>query len=90
MFADDPPQPLHQTGGDEERIFEEDGHPERYEDDEDMLQAIEAEANDPEIKAIRFELDTLNALAKENKLDAMPAQSEKLKTSFVKVYLKRG
>jgi hypothetical protein len=29
-------------------------------------------------------------LAKENKLDAMPAQSEKLKTSFVKVYLKRG
>lgn len=61
-----------------------------YEQVNAKLQAIEAEANDPEIKAIRFELDTLNALAKENKLDAMPAQSEKLKTSFVKVYLKRG
>jgi hypothetical protein len=54
------------------------------------LQAIEAEANDPEIQAIRAELDALNALAKEGKLDAMPAQADKLKTSFVKVYLKRG
>ena len=61
-----------------------------YEQVNAKLQAIEAEANDSEIKAIRFELDTLNALAKENKVDAMPAQSEKLKTSFVKVYLKRG
>lgn len=54
------------------------------------LQAIEAEANDPEIQAIRAELDALNALAKEGKLDAMPAQADKLKASFVKVYLKRG
>ena len=54
------------------------------------LQAIEAEANDPEIQSIRAELDVLNALAKEGKLDAMPAQADKLKTSFVKVYLKRG
>ncbi len=54
------------------------------------LQAIEAEANDPEIQAIRAELDALNALAKEGKADALPVQAEKLKTSFVKVYLKRG
>jgi hypothetical protein len=35
-------------------------------------------------------LEALNALAKEGKVDAMPAQADKLKTSFVKVYLKRG
>jgi len=61
-----------------------------YEKVNTKLQAVEAEANDPEIQTIRMELDTLNALAKENKADAMPEQSEKLKTSFVKVYLKRG
>jgi hypothetical protein len=61
-----------------------------YEQVNTKLQAIEVENNDPEIQTIRLELDTLNALAKENKADAMPAQSEKLKTSFVKVYLKRG
>jgi hypothetical protein len=54
------------------------------------LQAIEAEANDAEIQAIRAQLDTLYALAKEGKADALPAQADKLKTSFVKVYLKRG
>ncbi|MEY4447923.1 MAG: hypothetical protein RLZZ433_938 [Pseudomonadota bacterium] len=54
------------------------------------LQAIEAEANDTEIQAIRVQLDALYALAKEGKADALPVQAEKLKTSFVKVYLKRG
>lgn len=54
------------------------------------LQAIEAEANDAEIQAIRSNLDALHGLAKEGKTDALPAQADKLKTSFVKVYLKRG
>ena len=54
------------------------------------LQAIEAEANDAEIQAIRAALDTLYTLAKEGKTEALPAQADKLKTSFVKVYLKRG
>ncbi len=54
------------------------------------LQTIEAEANDLEIQAIRLHLDALNTFAKEGKLNALPAQAERLKTSFVKVYLKRG
>jgi hypothetical protein len=54
------------------------------------LQAVEAESNDSEIQGIRMQLDLLNTLAKEGKVDAMPAQADKLKTSFVKVYLKRG
>ena len=54
------------------------------------LQAIEAEANDAEIQAIRSHLDALYAMAKDGKAASLPAQAEKLKTSFVKVYLKRG
>jgi hypothetical protein len=54
------------------------------------LQAIEAEANDLEIQTIRLQLDALNTLAKEGKPNALPEQAERLKTSFVKVYLKRG
>jgi hypothetical protein len=61
-----------------------------YEQVNVKLKAIEAEANDAEIQAIRAQLDALNALAKEGKTDALPAQADKLKTSFVKVYLKRG
>ncbi len=54
------------------------------------LQTIEAEANDLEIQAIRLQLDALKTLAKEGKPNALPEQAERLKTSFVKVYLKRG
>jgi hypothetical protein len=61
-----------------------------YEQVNAKLQAIEAEANDAEIQAIRTQLDALYALAKEGKSEALPAQADKLKTSFVKVYLKRG
>ncbi len=61
-----------------------------YEQVNTKLQAIEAEANDAEIQAIRTQLDALYAMAKEGKADALPAQADKLKTSFVKVYLKRG
>jgi len=61
-----------------------------YEQVSAKLQTVEVEFNDPEIQDIRSQLDMLNALAKEGKVDAMPAQAERLKTSFVKVYLKRG
>jgi hypothetical protein len=56
----------------------------------DKLKAVESEAQDAEILAIRSNLDALLALAKDAKTDAMPAQAERLKSSFVKVYLQRG
>lgn len=54
------------------------------------LQAIEAEANDAEIQAIRSNLDTLLTLAESGAVDQLSAQGGKLKSSFVKVYLQRG
>lgn len=56
----------------------------------EKLKAIEAEANDSEIQAIRKNLDDLMAMGKDAALDKLPAQAETLKSSFVKVYLKRG
>jgi Protein of unknown function (DUF2892) len=56
----------------------------------EKLQAVEAEANDAEIVAIRSSLDALLALAKDSKTEQLPAQAERLKSSFIKVYLKRG
>jgi len=56
----------------------------------EKMAAVEADTNDAEIQAIRKNLDTLLATAKEARLDALPAQGDALKTSFVKVYLKRG
>jgi len=56
----------------------------------EKLQAVEAEANDAEIQTIRKNLDAVQASAKGGQADALPAQGEALKSSFVKVYLKRG
>ena len=56
----------------------------------DKLKAVEAEADDAEIMAIRSSLDGLLALAKEGKQDLLAAQAERLKSSFIKVYLQRG
>ena len=56
----------------------------------DKLKAVEAEADDAEIVAIRSSLDGLLALAKEGKQDLLAAQAERLKSSFIKVYLQRG
>lgn len=56
----------------------------------EKLQAIEVEANDAEIQAIRSNLDTLFNSAESGAVDQLPAQGEKLKSSFVKVYLQRG
>jgi Protein of unknown function (DUF2892) len=56
----------------------------------DKLKAVEAEANDAEIQAIRKHLDELLTLAKESRTDQLAAKGDLLKSSFVKVYLKRG
>ena len=56
----------------------------------DKLKAVEAEANDAEIVAIRTNLDALLALAKDAKLEQFSEQAERLKSSFIKVYLQRG
>ena len=56
----------------------------------DKLKAVEAETNDAEIQDIRKNLDELLALAKEARNDTLPAKGDVLKSSFVKVYLKRG
>ena len=56
----------------------------------DKLKAVEVEANDAEIQAIRQNLDALLAAAQAGKSDVTPAMGDKLKSSFVKVYLQRG
>jgi hypothetical protein len=56
----------------------------------EKLKAVELEANDAEIQTIRKNLDDLMALSKAAQLDKLPAQADALKSSFVKVYLKRG
>ena len=57
----------------------------------DKLKAVEAEADDAEIQAIRTNLDALTTMAQQgDKVDALPTQAEALKSSFIKVYLKRG
>ena len=56
----------------------------------EKLKVVEAEANDAEIQTIRKNLDDLAGLAKTGPADRLPAKGEKLKSSFVKVYLKRG
>jgi hypothetical protein len=56
----------------------------------DKFKPVELEANDAEIQAIRKNLDELLTLAQSGNLGAMPAQADQLKSSFVKVYLKRG
>jgi hypothetical protein len=56
----------------------------------DKLKAVEAEENDQEIQAIRQALDGLLSSAQAGEVDVLPAKGDALKTSFVKVYLKRG
>lgn len=56
----------------------------------DKLKLVEGEANDDEIKAIRAALEDVLATAKAQQSDVLPAKANALKSSFVKVYLKRG
>lgn len=61
-----------------------------YEPVSDKLKTIESEANDQEIQDIRAALNNLLASAKSNELESLPSKGDLLKSSFVKVYLKRG
>ena len=56
----------------------------------DKLKAVEAEANDSEIQAIRARLEEVLVLAKTGNADSLSAKAAELKSAFVKVYLKRG
>jgi len=61
-----------------------------YREADDKLLAVEKEATDSEIQAIRSNLDALLKLAQDNNSEALPNKGAELKSSFVKVYLKRG
>jgi ABC-type multidrug transport system fused ATPase/permease subunit len=61
-----------------------------YNDADKKLIAVEQEANDDEIKTIRTKLEELRTLAKSGKIEALAKKAAELKSSFVKVYLKRG
>jgi len=56
----------------------------------DKLKAVEEITNDNEIQTIRKKLEEVLTLAKEGKDDELSAKAGELKSSFVKVYLKRG
>jgi hypothetical protein len=56
----------------------------------DKLKAVEAEANDAEIVAIRTSLDALLASARDGKPELLATQADQLKSNFIKVYLQRG
>jgi len=61
-----------------------------YAEVDGKLKAVEEAANDDEIKAIRYNLDSLLDLAKNNKIEDLSKKAAELKSSFIKVYLKRG
>lgn len=56
----------------------------------DKLKAIEAEDNDAEIQEIRKALEALFATAQAGDSESLPGKGDSLKSSFIKVYLKRG
>lgn len=56
----------------------------------EKLKSVEAEENDAEIQDIRRALEDLLADAQAGHADTLPAKGDALKSSFVKVYLKRG
>jgi hypothetical protein len=61
-----------------------------YVETNDKLKAVEETANDEEIKSIRANLEALLDLAKNNKSEELSKKAAELKSSFIKVYLKRG
>lgn len=63
---------------------------EKYNYVDEKMKAVEIEANDEEIKTIRANLEALKNLASEGKSVELPAKAAELKSSFIKVYLKRG
>lgn len=61
-----------------------------YREADEKLKAVEEQVNDDEIKVIRGNLEALLGLAKDGKVDELAKKGAELKSSFVKVYLKRG
>ena len=61
-----------------------------YQEVSDKLKAVEDVANDAEIQTIRQKLEQVVASARSGNVEVLPAQGAELKSSFVKVYLKRG
>ncbi|MFA5886514.1 MAG: DUF2892 domain-containing protein [Patescibacteria group bacterium] len=61
-----------------------------YIDANGKLMTVEEVANDDEIKVIRNNLEALLNLAKSGGTESLSAKAAELKSSFVKVYLKRG
>jgi hypothetical protein len=61
-----------------------------YGDSDGKMKLVEEEANDDEIKAIRAKLEELAALAKDGKAGELSKKAAELKSTFIKVYLKRG
>lgn len=61
-----------------------------YQEVSDKLKAVEEVANDVEIQTIRQKLEQVVTSARNGNKDVLPSQAAELKSSFVKVYLKRG
>ena len=61
-----------------------------YQEVSDKFKAVEEIANDIEIQTIRQKLEQVTESARNGKVEVLPAQGAELKSSFVKVYLKRG
>lgn len=61
-----------------------------YQEVSDKLKAVEEVANDEEIQNIRQKLEQVVTSARNGDTSILPAQASDLKSSFVKVYLKRG
>lgn len=61
-----------------------------YPEVDTKMKAIEAEASDSDIQAIRASLDALNKAAQSGEAESLPKRADALKSSFVKVYLQRG
>jgi hypothetical protein len=61
-----------------------------YPEVDGKMKAIEAEAADADIQAIRAHLDALYKAAQAGETDPLPKRGDQLKSSFVKVYLQRG
>ncbi len=61
-----------------------------YQEVNDKLRAVEGVANDDEIQTIRKMLEQVTTSARIGNVEVLPSQAADLKSSFVKVYLKRG
>lgn len=61
-----------------------------YAEADEKMKAVEEQANDEEIQAMRASLEAVVTAARDNRIDELPDLGAKMKSSFVKVYLKRG